>query len=856
MSSTEELRPTIGSQPLVMLPDRIVTATNIDSVYVSFILACNPAVSPSTDTTALREAFRTPPRSDGKSFSTFLLYQLICQLEARKIKTWAELALNLGVEPPDQDKGQSSQKIQQYAVRLKIPQRWMHSMHVDAFFDYLMDRPHPYWTHIPTALSPLDQHLRDGVAAKDDMALRALVPEIKPRRGRRRPDDDEHDVSGRRSSPQRQRLDGYADDPSIPDLTAGRWPAQADGTRCFDQRQLPRYQLPDAVPGRLQIATPMWSADDPTQPSLTTCQQSLIVPSTQICDHVDETPSVTVPVSSRKTGRRHGAKVVSSAWRSGGSGAAGRIRGRPPIHRNGNHRTSPPANTQDIVFPQTLTAGSTPSIHAPTVSAYPPYKGRTVSAPLQSLATNEHLATDASSGQKNVMITGNLSSPALVIQPHGLHPSNTSWQLPPRQRSEVRSISPTMLQSAGALSSAAVTGHAHDVHDAHVFTPIGRPMPSSLLPKYGSTASELSDHHNQTPSLVETYSSSGGVAFGSATTTNASATPEPALNVATDIHSEASNFVPEDGSNVPRPMSRPQPVYSVQFGSGIPGDRTNIDEIEAFFMTEIIAAIWLDENDQRIPPGSVEEASVLVDVVIEDLVKGASCKEAFLINLAALAGGKILMSDTETRIKRLERTADYTKYDFSWELRFGNVCGQFSITEVVEHARWKTMTTDIKASVARAVGLKTEAEERAQQPLADLLSGITASEDGGRIRLPPTQTVRQTVWPGDVPQVNPGLQRFAPDGSADFHFGTPAGSQNPAADGSNRASITGSGTTPGGATASALDDSAELAAIWEKKYRHLLHLLYKRDRQLDRTRYAVLQGIRKTYEHDDTREEE
>lgn len=103
-----------------VLPDRSVTAATIEDAYVSFILACNPAVSPSTDTTALREAFRTPPRSDGKSFSIFTLYELIRQLEGREIKTWAELALRLGVEPPDQDKGQSSQKIQQYAVRLKV----------------------------------------------------------------------------------------------------------------------------------------------------------------------------------------------------------------------------------------------------------------------------------------------------------------------------------------------------------------------------------------------------------------------------------------------------------------------------------------------------------------------------------------------------------------------------------------------------------------------------------------------------------------------------------------------------------------------------------------------------------------
>ncbi len=125
MQSMQSLQPfqlSQATQPLArhMLPDRNVTGTTIEDAYVSFILCCNPAVSPSTDTVALREAFQTPPRSGGKSFSIYTLYQLIRQLEDREIKTWAELALKLGVEPPDQDKGQSSQKIQQYAVRLKV----------------------------------------------------------------------------------------------------------------------------------------------------------------------------------------------------------------------------------------------------------------------------------------------------------------------------------------------------------------------------------------------------------------------------------------------------------------------------------------------------------------------------------------------------------------------------------------------------------------------------------------------------------------------------------------------------------------------------------------------------------------
>ena len=102
------------------LPDRVVTAATIDDAFVSFILYCNPGVPVYANTASLRENFQAPPKSGGKTFSTYNLYELIRKLDTKELKTWAELALKLGVDPPDPEKGESSQKIQQYAVRLKV----------------------------------------------------------------------------------------------------------------------------------------------------------------------------------------------------------------------------------------------------------------------------------------------------------------------------------------------------------------------------------------------------------------------------------------------------------------------------------------------------------------------------------------------------------------------------------------------------------------------------------------------------------------------------------------------------------------------------------------------------------------
>lgn len=99
------------------LPDRAITDETLDDAYVSFILYCNPSVPLDCDTTELRKAFRQPPRSDGKTFNLHHLFQLIEKFEEKEIKTWTKLATQLGVE---RTADQSAQKVQQYAVRLKV----------------------------------------------------------------------------------------------------------------------------------------------------------------------------------------------------------------------------------------------------------------------------------------------------------------------------------------------------------------------------------------------------------------------------------------------------------------------------------------------------------------------------------------------------------------------------------------------------------------------------------------------------------------------------------------------------------------------------------------------------------------
>ena len=116
----DDMQPMLEHGSSRALPSIEVTDESLDNAYVDFILYCNPPIPTNVDTTELRKGFRSPPKSDGKSFSPFVLFGLIAKLEAKEIKTWTQLVIELGVELPDPNKNQSSQKVQQYAVRLKV----------------------------------------------------------------------------------------------------------------------------------------------------------------------------------------------------------------------------------------------------------------------------------------------------------------------------------------------------------------------------------------------------------------------------------------------------------------------------------------------------------------------------------------------------------------------------------------------------------------------------------------------------------------------------------------------------------------------------------------------------------------
>ncbi|KAH8178348.1 ARS binding protein 2 domain-containing protein [Sarocladium implicatum] len=584
------------------LPTRQVTSATIEDAYVQFIIYCNPALPNNADIASLREGFRTPPKSAGKAFDPFVIFELVRQFYTKEIKTWAELTVRLGVEPPDLTKDESSQKVAQYGVRLK---KWMNSMHVKAFFEYLMNIPNEYWTQIPKGPDPLGEPFREGVALEDDMALRALIPQIRPKRGRKRPDEDDQPFT----PVQRPRLSPAVgvDDRSG---AAQSWPAAGEYPHLQPHSDTPRSAV-----------NPWPSSADPSQRPFGQWPQSAITPTTRgpFWEDPNEPRSAITP-SKMKPGQRRGTKNVSSAWKTGPS-ESGKTRGRPPINRT-------------PVDAQSFSTASWPSQHQsiPNPTAQP------------AGAPNHHVSdrVPATSSTQYTPTMGGLGTAAPNlggVQQDGSRPArpSISLQVPQRPPSSVRLASPPV-PPPQAQSSQVPPVHVNGV-DTRQETPSTDTQ--SKNPGWHTWASEAMGAYAEAPSTRSHDSSASGGA------------------------------------------SQGMPDYYFEKIE----DRTNVDAIMSYFVQAAFDADWLNADGTPGERATLEEATAIVNVALQTMYKSATSPQVFLINLAALAGARHLMT-RRARYVRRGGDENFRNYSFEWEYRFGHVHGKFTMLHKVPRSMW------------------------------------------------------------------------------------------------------------------------------------------------------------------------
>lgn len=436
------------------LPPRNVTAETVADAYVNFILYANPSFPLDVDTSTLKTTFETGlPKSDNKDFEVFRLFELIQKFDSKEIKTWGQLALDLGVEPPDQNKGQSNQKVQQYSVRLK---RWMRAMHVDAFFEYLMGKQHTYFTEIPSPEDPHPSTGRDGVMAEEDLAIRALDPKYRPKRGRRRNSENDQDEKTENdgATKNQQSMESAATYSAAP-MSAVPMSAHPDGyhdpwavaSAVTPQSFAPwsaRAQ-PSAAPASA-TSNLRWQLGHSQTPG--TPHPMSAVP-TSMSAHIDaafdgEPKSAVTP--SRKR-RRHG-PAVSSAWPSNSAPGA-KPRGRPPANRNvqdGPFTTFPadPTNTKakNQTTSSTPVVTDTPTLEqrSPQTASSQPGEGRPGRLSLQvpphtggpvRLATPPTLLVNGETNESETKSDSDHPSRTAALQPHRVvedRPPNFSFE--------------------------------------------------------------------------------------------------------------------------------------------------------------------------------------------------------------------------------------------------------------------------------------------------------------------------------------------------------------------------------------------------------------------------------------------
>lgn len=148
---------------------------------------------------------------------------------------------------------------------------------------------------------------------------------------------------------------------------------------------------------------------------------------------------------------------------------------------------------------------------------------------------------------------------------------------------------------------------------------------------------------------------------------------------------DANNTVPASAGSTSR--TSPDKDVPRYFFEGLE-DRTNLDGLVSYFTHVLHNSDWVDPQGNQQEIAGLDECTAMVNATIEHMYKNAESSQAFLINLAALCGAKMLMSN-RPRCYRVETSEGVYSYYFDWQYRFGPLKGQFTMAHSVPVTMWK-----------------------------------------------------------------------------------------------------------------------------------------------------------------------
>jgi ARS binding protein 2 len=195
----------------------------------------------------------------------------------------------------------------------------------------MMGKSHTYARDLPTSHDPFPE-VRDGVCRDDDLALRALKPEFRPKRGRRRVDDIDDYEPMSAIEPKRPHLDT-----SVASYPHSAYPGSASAHPDDVDRYPGDHWL---TPASLAPSSAIKSSaggnyrflvnETPTTPN----PLSAVTPLSAHPDSAFDEPLSAISQSQRMRMRRRHGTAVSSAWPSNNTTPNGKLRGRPPTNRS------------------------------------------------------------------------------------------------------------------------------------------------------------------------------------------------------------------------------------------------------------------------------------------------------------------------------------------------------------------------------------------------------------------------------------------------------------------------------------------------------------------------------------------
>lgn len=169
-----------------------------------------------------------------------------------------------------------------------------------------------------------------------------------------------------------------------------------------------------------------------------------------------------------------------------------------------------------------------------------------------------------------------------------------------------------------------------------------------------------------------------------------------------DIAKETAGLY-ECTDSLPADQSLPGSVNETIFFFEKIEDRTNVDSLLSYFVQQVQESQWFDENGNVAEVACMDEAAAIVNATLENMLKTSTSAQAFLINLAALAGAKTLLA-SNGKCFRLRDDKEYYHYRFEWEYRFGHFKGQFNMVQSVPRAMWNKPVKENKTGGEGADG--------------------------------------------------------------------------------------------------------------------------------------------------------